>query len=98
MDPQYEDLRGAIYTNPQEMKRFRQLIVNSLLATDIFDKELGALRKSRWLKAFSPSDGSGADNDAKTSVNRKATIVIEHIIQVRTELNCICHDLNYGLT
>ena len=87
MDPQYENLRGAIYTNDKEMKRFRQLLVNSLLATDIFDKELGALRKNRWLKAFSKDNADGepssvAGDDARTSVNRKATIVIEHIIQV----------------
>ena len=84
MDPQYENLRAAIYTTDKEMRRFRQLLVNSLLATDIFDKELGALRKNRWRKAFSPPDPGDVANteDPTTSINRKATIVIEHIIQV----------------
>ena len=85
MDPQYENLRAAIYTTDKEMRRFRQLLVNAVLATDLFDKELGALRKHRWLKAFAPSDLGDATSadDPTTSVNRKATIVIEHIIQVR---------------
>lgn len=48
-----------------------------MLATDIFDKELGALRKSRWTKAFSDS----SSEDELVARNRKATIVIEHIIQ-----------------
>ena len=53
------------------------------------DKELGALRKQRWNKAFS-SGGPGSSHayekqesalTSKEDVDRKATIVIEHIIQ-----------------
>ena len=82
MQDDFKDLRGCIYTNESEFKRFRQLTVNTVLATDIFDKELSALRKNRWNKAFNdtPEDESPAD-----AANRKATIVIEHLIQaVRT--------------
>jgi hypothetical protein len=46
-------------------------------ATDIFDKELSALRKKRWEKAFEVSDKDATQED----VHRKATIVIEHLIQ-----------------
>jgi hypothetical protein len=52
MDPSFEDLRKCIYGNEAEMTRFRQLLVNSVMATDIFDKELNLLRKSRWNNAF----------------------------------------------
>jgi hypothetical protein len=59
--------------------------VNVVLATDIVDKELKELRNARWDKAFhqkadSPStEFSAIYNDDAT--NRKATIVLEHIIQ-----------------
>lgn len=79
MDPSFAKLRACIYTDEVELKRFRQLIVNSVMATDIFDKELGVLRKNRWAKAFqetTPTEGSDLDH-----INRKATIVIEHLIQ-----------------
>ena len=47
------------------------------------DKELGAARKARWNKAFSTDEGASAmlKEDEATSINRKATIVLEHLIQ-----------------
>lgn len=47
------------------------------MATDIFDKDLSALRKKRWEKAFKAPLSIGTPED----INRKATIVIEHLIQ-----------------
>ena len=82
------------------------VVVNTVLATDIFDKKLKALRNARWDKAFHEHSESSQDScvvqmdalgrksstsfklnkngiqeDLVSSVNRKATIVIEHIIQ-----------------
>ena len=48
------------------------------MATDIVDKELKTLRNMRWDRAFSQT--TRGFNDGNT-VNRKATIVIEHLIQ-----------------
>ena len=77
MDPNFNALRRTIYSNEHELRRFRKLVVNCLMATDIFDKELAALRKARWQDAF-----FGEHNeDEAISTNRKATIVIEHIVQ-----------------
>jgi hypothetical protein len=53
MDSNFDILRAAIYSTVDERKRFRQLVVNSVMATDIMDKELKTLRNSRWAKAFS---------------------------------------------
>ena len=66
---------------------FSQIIVNIVLATDIMDKELGALRKARWEKAFNnevtrSGIATACQDDAHTNTNRKATIVLEHLIQV----------------
>jgi 3'5'-cyclic nucleotide phosphodiesterase len=83
MEPDYADLRRAIYSTPAEMQRFRQLVVNSVMATDIVDQNLKALRNARWAKAFSDEsalDGFGGESEASCT-NRKATIVIEHVIQ-----------------
>jgi len=79
MAPEYEALRGAIYIDESEMKRFRQLLVNSLMATDIMDKDASKFRKARWEKAF--SENANSTDSELDSINRKATIVIEHLIQ-----------------
>ena len=52
------------------------------MATDIVDKELGALRKKRWETAFSANSTVSTPDSERDDVNRKATIVIEHLIQV----------------
>eukprot|EP00538_Stauroneis_constricta_P003831 CAMPEP_0119558060 /NCGR_PEP_ID=MMETSP1352-20130426/9964_1 /TAXON_ID=265584 /ORGANISM="Stauroneis constricta, Strain CCMP1120" /LENGTH=80 /DNA_ID=CAMNT_0007605281 /DNA_START=17 /DNA_END=256 /DNA_ORIENTATION=+ len=36
MDPAYRNLRATMFANEAEKKRFRQLLVNSVMATDIF--------------------------------------------------------------
>jgi len=88
MDDQYKDLRGCIYRSKDELLRFRQLLVNITLATDIVDKELKALRNARWEQAFSER----ATNDtAAEAVNRKATIVLEHLIQASD----VCHTMQH---
>ena len=77
MAPTYKDLRGCIYSNLEELQRFRQLVVNTVMATDIADKELQALRKNRWEQAFNGME----ELNPVLDMNRKATIVIEHLIQ-----------------
>lgn len=79
MTPSYGNLRAAIYSNEDELRRFRSLLVNSVMATDIMDKDLGDARKARWSKAFSEQSPVGESPAA--TINRKATIVIEHLIQ-----------------
>ena len=78
MHEDYRELRRTIYTTANEFYHFRRLVVNSVMATDIMDKDLGAARKARWNKAFSDEK---LDETEITKVNRKATIVIEHLIQ-----------------
>jgi 3'5'-cyclic nucleotide phosphodiesterase len=78
MEPQYNEWRATIFTNECERHRFRQLVVNSVLATDIVDK---TLRNARWDKAFKPEQVTAKDINPRDAVYRKATIVIEHLIQ-----------------
>ena len=89
MNPRFAELRKCIYSEPTELDRFRQLIVNNVLATDIFDKELHAIRKKRWETAFMRLEGS--DTNVTDDVNRKATIVMEHLIQASDVAHTMQH-------
>jgi 3'5'-cyclic nucleotide phosphodiesterase len=89
MDNTYYDLRRAIYVTSDELQRLRALVVNMVLATDIMDKDLGDLRVARWNKAFPQESSVNTEqpNEVPPSpptvddINRKATIVLEHLIQ-----------------
>lgn len=52
------------------------------------DKDLGAARKARWEKAF---DGTFDGDTREEAVNRKATIVIEHLIQASDVAHTMQH-------
>ena len=88
MSPDYVDLRACIYSTQEELKRFRQLVVNTVMATDICDKELQALRKARWETAFSSTQ---VDPTPEIAEDRKATIVIEHLIQASDVAHTMQH-------
>eukprot|EP00934_Nitzschia_sp_Nitz4_P002211 Nitzschia sp. Nitz4//scaffold363_size14950//383//8108//NITZ4_008904-RA/size14950-snap-gene-0.0-mRNA-1//1//CDS//3329549257//2211//frame0 len=93
-EPCYSELRACIYQTREEMYRFRQVVVNAVMATDIVDKQLGAARKARWEKAFSKDcrDNSSQHLEYKVdTLNRKATIVIEHMIQASDVAHTMQH-------
>ena len=88
MDDKFAAVRDIICATADDTKRFRELVVNSVMATDIMDKDLKTLRNARWDKAFSES---AASESASDSVNRKATIVIEHLIQASDVAHTMQH-------
>jgi class 3 adenylate cyclase len=90
MDDDYSNLRAAIYNTEAEKKRFRQLVVNSVMATDIMDKDLKTLRNARWEKAFS-NTAEDREESKKDAIDRKATIVIEHLIQASDVAHTMQH-------
>ena len=81
MNSSFDTLRAAIYSTDAEKKRFRQLVVNSVMATDIMDKDLKTLRNNRWENAFSEGAQERVEGSKDDIVDRKATVVIEHLIQ-----------------
>eukprot|EP00980_Cylindrotheca_fusiformis_P006783 scaffold1417_cov113-Cylindrotheca_fusiformis.AAC.1 len=92
MSDEYAELRACIYQTEEELLRFRQLVVNTVMATDIADKELQALRKNRWETAFSNADSATkSSTDNVESEDRKATIVIEHLIQASDVAHTMQH-------
>lgn len=94
MEERYKPLRRIIYATKEEFWRFRQLVVNTVMATDIMDKELSVQRKARWNKAFAEGSGDSQienNSDDEHAINRKATIVIEHIIQASDVAHTMQH-------
>jgi hypothetical protein len=89
MEPTYENLRRQIYTTDAEFNRFRQLVVNTVMATDIMDKDLKKLRDDRWDAAFTLT--SEQERTSHRAVNLKATIVIEHLIQASDVAHTMQH-------
>jgi hypothetical protein len=89
MQEQFMDLRRAIYSTQSELQRFRQMVVNNIMATDIMDKDLKKLRNDRWEKAFSTE--LSICGSAKEEIDRKATIVIEHLIQASDVAHTMQH-------
>ena len=76
MEPSFKELRRFIYSDEEELHRFRQVLVNSVLATDIKDEELQRMRMERWEKTFRRAAIPTIDD-----INTRATIVIEHLMQ-----------------
>jgi 3'5'-cyclic nucleotide phosphodiesterase len=88
MDDQFYHLRRTIYVNATELRRFRQLVLNSVMATDIMDKELKKLRDRQWEKAFSAKESPLNVVDA---TNYKATVVMNHLIQASDVAHTMQH-------
>ena len=89
MQDSFTALRRIIYQTKEEFVRFRQLLVNTVLATDIMDKELSVKRKERWNMAFAESTVGSESTDELTA--RKASIVIEHLIQASDVVHTMQH-------
>jgi class 3 adenylate cyclase len=89
MDDDVRNLRKFILSTEAELVRFRQLLVNLVMATDIFEKEMKSIRDMRWEKVFH-SDLQESLEDSEFR-NLKATIVIEHIIQAADVAHTMQH-------
>jgi 3'5'-cyclic nucleotide phosphodiesterase/Adenylate and Guanylate cyclase catalytic domain len=93
MQEKFASLQRAIFPTGEEQQRFRQLVVNAVMATDIADKELQEWRKCRWETTFNSESVSLMDE--KEVADRKATIVFEYIIQASDVIHCMQHWLTY---
>jgi 3'5'-cyclic nucleotide phosphodiesterase len=80
MEARFSDLRACIYASESELKQFRQIVVNAVMATDLFDKNLKAMRELRWAKSFS-KDLRSESQLQSDDTNRRATIIVDLIIQ-----------------
>lgn len=86
MEPTYEDLRFCLYRTKEELAHFRQVMINSVIATDLFDTERCSMRRQRWEWSFGADNPNVKPPRAEHSLqndlmNQKATLVLEHMIQ-----------------
>jgi class 3 adenylate cyclase len=77
MGAEFRELRSCLCPTQLELKRFRNLVVNAVMATDLADKELNDKRNERWSQCFDDWPENPSEDDMK----RKSTIIIEHLIQ-----------------
>lgn len=84
MVPKYSQLHACLFADESDIRRFRQLVVNAVMATDIFDNDLKAMREARWQKAF--REGDDADE-----TDCKATIAVDYVIQVSDVSHAMQH-------
>ncbi|CAJ1941380.1 unnamed protein product [Cylindrotheca closterium] len=77
MSDSYRNLHKCLFDSPQEKERLRHLLVNCVMATDIFDKDLRETRRIRWEKVFHDNSATSYEDESNT----KATIVIEQLMQ-----------------
>lgn len=87
MEDRFSSLRQAIYCSTKEHRRFRQLMANAVLATDVIDPTLKKLRDVRWENAFNNEGKQEADND----LDRKATIIVQHLMEASDVAHCMQH-------
>jgi hypothetical protein len=92
-----EDLRGCIYRTQEELDRFRQMVVNSVFATEFFDQELRRDRNKRWKRAFALENSYSSFQfcvsslDSADDMDLKATVATEHIVQAATWAHTMQH-------
>lgn len=103
--PEFANLRRCIFGSDDDESRFRQLLINVVIATDITDKERRAVERERWQAAFF---GNGDDFDwekewqdksedalSDIDVSLKATVVLEQIVLASDVAHTMQHWLTY---
>mmetsp|Transcript_3797 Transcript_3797/g.10667 ORF Transcript_3797/g.10667 Transcript_3797/m.10667 type:complete len:705 (+) Transcript_3797:1426-3540(+) len=101
-ESKYDAFRACIYSNEAELRWFRSLAVNAVIATDIMDSDLKHNRDRRWAIAYPPSPTVTAaattpannGNDAPSSnahTDLQLTVVLEHLLQASDVAHTMQH-------
>jgi len=78
MSEKYRYIRTMIAATKQEWARFRQVVVNCVLATDTMDQDFWDERRDQWAICFGENATAG---ESQAHKNQKATIFMEYIVQ-----------------
>lgn len=92
MHNDFQDLRQTICQTQDNWKHFRQVMVNAVLSTDLFDPKLNNFRSLQWQNTFANEKKEMA---ADEHFNRKATIVIGLLMQASDVAHCFQHFQTY---
>lgn len=88
LGPEFKELVECISGgNQAELDRFSTILMNAVLSTDVFDKELKADRDARWARVFSDNE----NGNAMEQNYLKAQIVLEHLIQASDVVHTMQH-------
>lgn len=79
MEPCYKDLRSTVCNSKEECDRFRSMLLNFVMATDIINQELKDDRENRWRCAF--ENNKPKEECLLNSSDHEAAIFMEHLIQ-----------------
>ncbi|KAL3929508.1 MAG: hypothetical protein SGARI_004729, partial [Bacillariaceae sp.] len=92
MQPTYKDLRECLFGSQEDLEFFRSLLVKSVMATDIFEKDQASARKNRWdtLQSGLVQQSQSAEVEEKLSL-QKASVVVELLIVVSGVSHCVQH-------
>jgi 3'5'-cyclic nucleotide phosphodiesterase len=91
MADKYTDLRAALFSTSSEQDHFRQIVIHSVMATDMFDPKLKEMRHQQWKQTFGGSHLPNRRTMSRDMDNRKATIVIEHLMQTSSIAHTMQH-------
>lgn len=89
MDDKYAQLRQTLFATQNEFYRFRQIVINSVMATDILDEKVMAKQSVRWGCLFRDheeeeegDDVSYSEFEPENEGDQKTSIVVERLILV----------------
>jgi hypothetical protein len=101
MEPGFENLRACMFGTDEDRDRFRQLLINVVIATDIADQVRKQKEQARWQRAFEgfshwPNewDDKKESELSKVDVSLKATVVLEQIVLASD----VAHTMQHWLT
>ena len=93
MQPAFKDLRACLFGNQEDVDFFRTLLVKTILATDLWDKEMSETRRRRWESVMSDSAKQSFGNQTSEVkiASERAVVVVEHLIQVSDVSHTVQH-------
>ena len=104
--PEFSNLRQTMFGSDDDESRFRQLLINVVIATDITDRERRAGERVRWETAFDKDSASdfnwekewqnkSDDKLPAIDISLKATVVLEQIVLASDVAHTMQHWLTY---
>jgi len=105
LKPEFANLRRCMFLSDDDETRFRQLLINVVIATDITDKERRMGEKERWQAAFLSNgddfnwerewQNKSEDELPDVDISLKATVVLEQIVLASDVAHTMQHWLTY---
>ena len=93
MDDKYSKLRSVLFTTEEEFYRFRQIVINGVMATDILNKRVMAKQGVRWGCLFrdAEEDASFSDYEPENEADQKTSIVMERLLVISNIAHTMQH-------